>query len=346
MENHLFTKLFNNVGGLEDFSTEILAGVLRSNQTLLDSFVNKVLGIKGHNFKIETQRSYQNVTINLVFSNEKTLCFLENTIQAVVAEQLDHLKKCESILLAEQDNYKNLHLRYCSKYYGTQAITGIDFAQLRWADISAFFESCSENPLISAFLDFIKDNNMKGITALKTDDLIAISRLNDTLYKMDECLDSVAAEFTMLFGYPTQGAPQEKIERLKRLVELNSYRMMKQDILLGGGGWSEITICFNYEKTTNAQSNLAVWYWCDKTHHQYEQLKQALKQNKRLFSIHPGFIFEDRTIGLRIILQKPLMDFEAESNQLQAIHTWFIQSLTIFRQFADKTPELNWNIPQ
>lgn len=113
-----------------------------------------------------------------------------------------------------------------------------------------------------------------------------------------------------------------------------------------GGGWSEITICFNYEKTTTALSNLAVWYWCDKTHHQYEQLKQALRQNKRLFSIQPGFLFEDRNIGLRIILQKPLMDFEDESNQLQAIHAWFIQSLTIFRQFADKTPELNWNIPQ
>ncbi len=89
---------------------------------------------------------------------------------------------------------------------------------------------------------------MKGIMELSTDDLIAISALNDTVRKMDECLDSVAAQFTMLFGYPSQCAPKETVERLKLLVELNSYRMMKPDILSGGGGWSEITICFDYEK--------------------------------------------------------------------------------------------------
>ncbi|OAD18817.1 hypothetical protein THIOM_005577 [Candidatus Thiomargarita nelsonii] len=346
MENSLFSQLFHNAYGLEDFTTEILAGVLRSNQALLDGFVNKVLGIKGRHFSVKTQRTYRDLNVDMVFSNNKTLCFLENTVQAVVTEQLAHLEKCEEILLAQQAEYPNIYLRYCSKYYDTQPLKRIDFAQCRWADIGMFFKSYSENPLVSAFLEFLEENNMKGITELTTDDLIAISTLNETLRKMDECMDSVAAKFTMLFGYPSRGAPKNTLERLKMLVELNSYRMMKQDILLGGGGWSEITLCFDYEKLTGTSTQLAVWYWCDKSHNQYELLKNLLRQNKHLFSTQGGFLFEERPMGMRIILQKPLSAFDDNSNQLQAIHNWFVKTLEVFRKFADETPKLNWNIPQ
>ncbi|MEN8217940.1 MAG: hypothetical protein ABFS56_16540 [Pseudomonadota bacterium] len=346
MENPLFTKLFHNSYRLEDFTTEILAGVLRSNQALLDGFVNKVLAIKGRNFSVETQRTYQDLTVDMVFSNNKTLCFMENTVQAVVTEQREQLEKCEAILLDQQPEHPNVYLRYCSKYYDTQQIKSIDFAQCRWADVCAFLESYSENPLVTAFLEFIEENNMKGITELTTDDLTAISTLNDTLRKMDECLDSVAAEFTMLFGYPGMGAPKNTLERLKLLVEFNSYRMMKQDLLLGGGGWSEITLCFDYEKLTGTSTNLAVWYWCDRAHKQYGLLKALFRQNKQIFASHPGFLFEERPMGMRILLQKPLTAFNEDSNQLQAIHDWFVETLKVFRKFADKTSKLNWNIPK
>ena len=63
MENPLFSQLFHNTYGLEDFITEILAGVLRSDPALLDSFVNKVLGIKGRDFIVETQRIYGDLTV-------------------------------------------------------------------------------------------------------------------------------------------------------------------------------------------------------------------------------------------------------------------------------------------
>lgn len=346
MEQHLFSKLFHNTYDLEDFTTEILAGVLRSDQALLDSFVNKVLGIEGSHFVVDTQSTYQNLTVDMVFSNEESLCFLENTAQPVVEEQLSQLEKCEAVLLGEQEEYSQVYLRYCSKYYDTQPITDINFVQFRWADVCAFLESSPKNPLVNAFLDFIEENNMKGITELSTDDLVAISTLSDTITKMDDCLDSVAAEFTMLFGYPTRGAPKETLERLKLLMELHSYRMMKQDLLLDGGGWSEITVCFDYERLTNTATNLAVWYWCDRAHNQYEGLKNLFRQNKHIFSIHPGFLFEERPIGLRILIQKSLMTFNSETNQLQAIHDWFVETLRIFRKFADKTPDLNWNIPQ
>jgi len=344
MNNPLFSQLFHNAYGLEDFTTEILAGVLRSDQALLDNFVNKILGIKGRNFVLETQRFYDDLTIDLVFFNNKNLCFLANSVQTVI--ETSHFEKCQALLKTEQQEFSNVYLRYCSKYYDTQVIKDIDFAQFRFADICTFLESYPKNPLVSAFLDFLEDNNMKGITELNTDDLNAISTLNDTIKKMDECLDSVATEFTTLFGYPNQGAPKRTAERLKLLLELNSYRMMKHDILPGEGGWSEITACFDYEKLTNTSTNIAVWHWCDRAHNQYTLLKNAFRQNKHLFSVHSGFIFEERATGMKIVIQKPLTEFDDEVNQLQAIHDWFIKTLKIFRQFTDKTPELNWDIPQ
>jgi hypothetical protein len=346
MEKSLFSQLFHNHYGLKDFTTQVLAGVLRSDQALLDNFVNNVLGIKGKNFVVDTQRLYQDVLVDMVFSNEDTLCFLEHTVQAIAEEQMAHLGKCQALLVAEQQEYSRVCLRYCSKYYDAPSIEDIDFAKLRWTNVCAFFQSYSNNPLVTAFLDFLEENNMKGIMELSKDDLIAISALNQTLQKMDECLDSVAAQFTMLFGYPSQGAPKETLERLKLLVELDSYRMMKQDILPGGGGWSELTLCFDYEKLTGTSTHLAVWYWCDRSHNQYEQLRKLFKQNRHLFSSQPGFLFEERPIGLRIILQKPLDSFESETDQLKTIHDWFVQTLKVFRKFADKTPKLNWNIPQ
>lgn len=345
MENPLFSRLFNQAYELEDFATEILGGVLRSDQTLLDSFVNQVLGIKGNQFSVETQAAYHDLTIDMVFHNEQTLCFLENKIDAFMREQMAHLEKCEAILLTEQRDNQNPYLRYCSKYYDTQPIKGINFAQFRWADVCTFLETYTNNPLVSAFLDFIKEREMKGITELDTNDLLAMSALNNTISKMDECLDSIAAEFTMLFGYPTRGRPKETLERLKLLVQLNSYRMMKQDIFGGEGGWSEITVCFDYEKLTSPSTMLSVWYWCDRSHSQYETLKELFKQNKHIFAIQPGFLFEERPIGLRMLIQKSLTDFKDEPHQLQAIHDWFVETLWVFRKFADKTPQLKWNLP-
>ena len=46
MENQLFCKLFTHSSyKLEDFATEVLAGILSSHPSLLDSFVNKILKI-------------------------------------------------------------------------------------------------------------------------------------------------------------------------------------------------------------------------------------------------------------------------------------------------------------
>jgi hypothetical protein len=85
MENQWLSKLFtHSTYRLEDFTTEVLAGILCSDQTLLDSFVSIVLKIEGSDFKLETQKVYSNSKINMVFFNDRTLCFLENQVVAPI----------------------------------------------------------------------------------------------------------------------------------------------------------------------------------------------------------------------------------------------------------------------
>ena len=65
---------------VEDFTTEVLAGVLQSDPTLLTNFVNQVLEIEGDGFTVTTQVSFSNARIDMVFTNNTTVCFLENNL--------------------------------------------------------------------------------------------------------------------------------------------------------------------------------------------------------------------------------------------------------------------------
>lgn len=347
MENSLFSKLLSlhtSPVPIEKFTTEVLAGVLRSNQVLLDKFVNTVLNIKGNGFKVETQKNYQNIQPDMVFSNTNSLCFLKNKVDYF--EGYKQLEK-HKMVLEEQPHTLNVYLRYCTQYYEQKDIEDINFEQLFWSDIYSFLEqSYSENPLVEAFLYFLRENNMNQVAELNADDVVAMSHLDNTLKKMDLCLDSVTAEFSELFGYPNIGAPKQHKERLRDLGLFKQYHITKEPILHGGGGewgWSDIRISFAYNEEP---TQLMVWYWCGRTHSQYNSLKKMAKKHQRWFSNYSGFLLEDTPNWLVIAIKKPLADFESEAKPLQAIQNWLIDTLRVFRKFADKTPELHWNIPK
>ena len=344
MQNPLFNRLFCNNYGLKTFTTEVLAGVLRSNQALLDNFVNTVLKIKGNDFFLETQPIYNNGKPDMVFSNEQSLCFLVN--QADSFEGGLQLEQYQAILHEQPENLE-VYLRYCTQHYNKKIIVDINFEQFFWSDVYTFLEdNYSDNSLATAFLDFLKEHNMDHVAELNTDNLVAINYLNDTLKKMDMCLDLVMAEFTKLFGSPTIGGGKQSQERLRDFGTFKQYHITKEPILHGAGGewgWSDIRVCFAYNEEP---TKLVIWYWCGRTHTQYELLKKLVKKQRRIFSNCPGFVIEDTPNWLVIAVKKNFAEFESETKPLQAIFNWLTDTLRIFRNFADKTPELHWNIPK
>jgi hypothetical protein len=345
LENRLFSRLFTrSTYNLEEFTTEVLAGVLRSKQAMLDNFVNQVLKIEGSNFGVETQHSQGEVNPDMVFSNKTTLCFLQSKVDTFV--RTTQLEKLKNVLNGQSESL-DVYLRYCTKHYAHKAIKGINFDQFRWEEVYAFFQtSYSDNPLVKEFINFLEDKDMNQVKELNANDLVAMGALSNTIRKMDLCLDSVASEFTELFDTPSLGIPTQTQERLQDLVKYEQYHMTKAPLLHGGDGqwgWSDIRICFSYSAE---ETKIMVWYWCGKTHSQYESFKRLFHKHQSMFTSEPDFVVQDEANWFVIAFKKPLTEFEKEVKPLQAVHNWIVEHMRLLKQFSEKTPELAWNLPK
>ncbi len=212
MENDLFLqllKLYRNSSEktpTEDFTTEVLAGVLQSDGSLLDQFANKVLWIPGSNFTVKTQeKKYENSIIDMVFENHESICFVENKVES--REGYGQLSKYGSIL-SQLDNEKDVFLRYCTKYYDSKNASDIEplplekFNQFRWTDVFNFCENYQDNLLVQLFVKYLKELGMSSIPEFDLYDLMAMQQFRRTVDKMDECLEIVKPKFIEYFGEP------------------------------------------------------------------------------------------------------------------------------------------------
>ena len=166
---------------LEDFTTEILVGILSQNQELLNAFVNDILKIEGAGFKISSQEHFlsddgiQNCRVDVIIRNDEILCFLENKVNSLVGNE--QLRRYSKVLDKYNTHYKT-HLRYCTKYYDQKVIEEHGFSQLRWLDIARFLKKWNNVELIKEYLQFLKEHHMDNNTTFSAIDLIALENLN------------------------------------------------------------------------------------------------------------------------------------------------------------------------
>ncbi len=191
----------------EDFTTEILSGILQSDQGLLDKFVNTILGITGNDFSVTTQVSYSNSKIDMVFENATTLCFLENKVEAT--EGYEQLSKYANILIQEGAQ-RHIFLRYCTKYYDKKSaeeyipLDNKHFSQFRWLDVYKFLHDHDQTyPIVDAFLTFLEENNMSSIPEFTERDILAMKEIIHTAQKIEACLEVIKPIFMKLFGRPS-----------------------------------------------------------------------------------------------------------------------------------------------
>jgi len=169
----------------EDYCTECLASILRSNSDILQLFVKKVLGINTDKIgivepiEVYTQRSYRTIEgelgiVDLVFESEMMLCFLEMKVES--GEGYKQLEKYQQILKERPNAGINLYLRYCSLYVDEKE--GYDnFHQFQWVDIANFLKHYTkENYLVNEFYQFLKENRMTGNERFTHEDLVGSAK--------------------------------------------------------------------------------------------------------------------------------------------------------------------------
>jgi hypothetical protein len=203
----------------EDYTTEILVGILEDRKKLLELFVNQILKIKGNDFKITSQKKYYleddiNCIVDIVIENAETICFLENKINACEGErQLERYTRVLHNLTRK--SMKNVYLRYCTKYYDKKEISGIDFFQFRWKDVYKFLNEVEKNLIIDEYLEFLRGEGMATEGEFNFQDLIVLSHMNSTLSKINECLDDIKDYFETNFGKSRQTRNDNGIWRYK-----------------------------------------------------------------------------------------------------------------------------------
>ncbi|MEH7391971.1 PD-(D/E)XK nuclease family protein [Bacillus sp. JJ1503] len=323
---------------LEDFTTEVFAGVVGSNQAIIDGFVNNVLHIPGVNFQVVTQNFYPladeiNCRVDMVFYSESRICFLENKVDTT--EHTGQLKRYEKVLsqLKDQGKYSEIYLRYCTKNIeDVNQQFYIDFKTLRWKDIYQYLLSYNEDSLVHAFLLFLERTKLVKDGQLNHTDLLVMTHMQQTLQKLGELMEPVSLEFHKRFGDATVKPGNQGV---KEIADFNRFILYRKKAF--GTGNSEIMAGFTFEE--NGGPALFVQLWGNRNNSKYEEFQKHIVEREAAF---------DRVIetdsGLRARNSIPLEDVINQSNPEKWMQRWFCEQLDQVEDFLLETSNLDWNV--
>lgn len=316
---------------LEDYTTEVLVGILEDRKELLELFVNQILKIKGNDFKIESQKKYylENDTdciVDIVIENDETVCFLENKVNACEGER--QLERYTQVLHnLTRKSMKNACLRYCTKYYDKKEISEIDFFQFRWKDVYKFLNEVEKDLIIDEYLEFLRGEDMATEGEFNFQDLIVLSHMNSTFSKINECLDDIKDYFETNFGRSRQTRNDNGIWRYKLNLFCDGYKY--DEIYAGVRLIEENGVIVPYLNCG--------FYFLTNSEHRRNIENDILEIVKFDYNY-----FEDDSVSG--YFKKPLTDILSSQNQLEEIEKWYIEKLKIVKNFIDQTDYLSWNL--
>jgi hypothetical protein len=313
---------------LEDFVTEVLVGVLQTDQQLLDCFVNEVLLIDGADFKVDSQvffslPSDQNCIIDLVFENDSTICFLENKVASGEGQrQLDRYADVLNQLHIEKS--KKAYLRYCTKNYDPKTVTACSFYQFRWQRVYEFLEKQEKTDLIRAFIELLRGEKMAGIKDFSVEDILIMKGIQDVIAKMDEVLDLAKPVFTQHFGQPYQ----RDFERLKQIPPYNRYPLWTNTY---NGEDIEIMIGFEMESVKdNVDPVLFVQVNRNKNNKFATKMQAHSEGNGEKFEFYQ--IENDEVFAW---YETSLLHFLTADNQKERMVAWFSEKIAKTKSILD-----------
>lgn len=325
----------------EDYCTECLAGILRSESHILKQFAQKVLFIDTTDtFKIYTQRGYKTEEgdlgiVDMVFESSSALCLLEMKVES--GEGAGQLEKYQQILNERPQNSRKMYLRYCSLYVDKKE-GYLSFKQFRWADIADFLkDNASGNQLIKEFYQFLKENKMAGNERFNHEDLIGLKVYGDIARKVHEVF-SVVEEKLNTFGTVTGG-----INTSSQVTKHNRMATLCRDVI--GENGSEVLVSFDFQGYLyQDEPVLAVQLFVHRKNTSFKNFVETAMEfyQDQAFEGKKKFI-NDREHGAHIRFEKPIALFFNEEEQLQEMTRWIESRLNEIKSFRNVTNQLDWN---
>ncbi|MGG3470220.1 PD-(D/E)XK nuclease family protein [Neobacillus pocheonensis] len=299
--------------------TELLAGVLQTDQQLLDRFVNEVL-FDGIDFEVDSQvffslPSDQNCIIDLVFENGSTICCLENKVAS--GEGQRQLERYVTVLdRLDSERGKRSYLRYCTKNYDPKTVTACSFYQFRWQRVYEFLDKQEQTDIIKAFLELLRGEKMAGIKDFSIEDIVIMKGIQDVLAKMDEVLDLTRMAFIQDFGQPYQ----RDYERLKQIPPYNRYSLWTNTY---NGEDIEIMIGFEMESVKDDVAPvLFVQVYRKKNNGFATKMQKHSEENSDKFDFYQ--IENDEVFAW---FETSLLHFLTANNQKERMVEWFSEKM-------------------
>ena len=314
---------------LEDFTTEILSGILSSDSILGDLFANQILHLPGNGFQFKTQASFQSedpahpdCRVDMIVSSSEITCFVEHKVES--REGYIQLERYARVLdRVGATEHTATSLQYCTKYDEDKLITDHSFRQFRWADIYRFLLPYHNSGVINEYLDFLKSHDMSDELDLSLNDLITLQGMNSAVKKLDLYLQRIRRIFVQHFD-------PSKIKDSKNLDQIrNRSRYIFHSEYIFGDGYAELGAGFDLSDTPK----LKVWIWISDKHTKKAEFKAAMSGIELLQA-------DNTWLGAN----KPLSDFISADRMDEKIEAWFAETFQKFHDFKINHPELDWHI--
>lgn len=187
----------------EDFTTEILAGLLRAEPEFSIAFY-ELLGLPKESYVVHTQRAYklvdrQDCIVDLVLESETMICFVELKVDS--NEGLDQLDRYAEVLdRLNRTNDKRTFLKYGTKFPEQKDTQVHSFTQFTWHQIAGILKRFTRHYYLSNFYEYLKTHRMANNYEITAEKIDSARLMQDTLNTFDHFLTNSLGEFKNTFG--------------------------------------------------------------------------------------------------------------------------------------------------
>lgn len=191
---------------LEDFSTEILVGILNSNTNYANYFFYKILNLPTDQYSIESQVSYfeedgNKSIVDIVVSSSLSLIFIECKVDSPFNEE--QLVRYNRILESgNQRDSTNKKLYYLTKsIYSDVALSELNVIPLHWHTIgSSLFNKFQNDTLINEFYNYLKEKDMAIDPEITAFDVASMNNIQRVINFCEQLFKSCDPAFEKTFA--------------------------------------------------------------------------------------------------------------------------------------------------
>jgi hypothetical protein len=333
----LFIRLFSLykrnslINPLEDFTTEIFVGILKSNPHLLDDFSNNFLNLKGESFQISSQEKchLENDTdciVDIVIKNENNICFIENKVHS--KEGLKQLERYTKVLDTFIHEGINTKLCYCTKFPEKKDVKKHNFKQFKWYHISRFLAPHKEEQIINQFIEFLKHYDMTQDLIITAKEIMALEYYPRVLNIIHTYTERLKPNFESKFG--------KAVDLRRRGSEISEYNRysLRVEKIIDDKHFSEILYGFQFKGFCIIQI-----YINNGVENYNEIVSEIKKKNIANLTI------EESNHGIRIYSRQSLGNFIHVDDSEIEIEKWFKDKFETYKELISSTNQkIQWNI--